>query len=133
MITGQPLNHRDTITLLLNNISQYKISINGKPYDEYIQTLNDNDFKKVVILQTLCNETDRNNSQQLLRILFPHSKLLPAEALLEAGDNINPESRHLWNELQLCARRAVPRGFRQRSGASVRQRRRTARRVQSPT
>ena len=45
-------------------------------------------------------------------------------------------SQHLWNELQLGARRAVPRGLEQQSGvrdASARQRRRPARRVQSPT
>ena len=45
-------------------------------------------------------------------------------------------SLNLWNELQLGARRAVPRGLEKQSSArdaSARQRRRPARRVQSPT
>ena len=46
MISGQPLNHLDNIMQPLINISQYKIFISGKPYNEYLQTLNDNDFKK---------------------------------------------------------------------------------------
>ena len=44
--------------------------------------------------------------------------------------------RNLWNELQLSARRAVPRGLRQQSSArvaSVRQCRRSSRSLQSPT
>ena len=92
MITGQPLNRLETATAtqLLINISQYKIFINGKPYDEYIQSLNDNDFKKNVISRTLCNKTDRTSGLELLRILFPHSKRLPAEALTAAGDK-NPD------------------------------------------
>ena len=54
MISGQPLNHLDTtITLFSKNISQYKICINGIPYSEYLETLNDNDFKKKVISRTL--------------------------------------------------------------------------------
>ena len=86
MISGQPLNHLESITQLINNISQYKVCINGNPYTEYMQTLNDNDFKKKVITRTLCNETNRVNGQQLLRILFSHSKRLPAEALMASGD-----------------------------------------------
>ena len=82
MILGQPLNHLDTITQLKNNISQYKIFINGNPLNNYLQTLNDSDFKKKVISRTLCEEPNRANGQQLLRILFPHSKRLPAEALM---------------------------------------------------
>ena len=90
MITGQPLNHHETITQLIYNISQYKVCINGNPYCEYLQTLNDNDFKKKVISRTLCNESNRANGQQLLRILFPHSKRLPTEALMAAGDENDP-------------------------------------------
>ena len=86
----QGLNHLENITQLINNISQYKIYINGNLYSEYLQTLNDNDFKKKVILKSLCNEPNRLNGQQLLRILFPHSKRLPAEALMAAGDK-NPD------------------------------------------
>ena len=91
MISGQPLNHLETATQLILNISQYKICISGKPYTEYMQTLNDNDFKKKVISRTLCNEPNRANGQQLLRILFPHSKRLPAEALMAAGDKYDPD------------------------------------------
>ena len=57
-----------------------------------MQTLNDNDFKKKVISKTLCNEpSQRANGQQLLRILFPHSKRLPAEALMANKDKMDPE------------------------------------------
>ena len=91
MISGQPLNHLDkTIPLLSMNISQYKIFIKGNSYSEYLQTLNDSDFKKKVISRTLCEEPNRANGQQLLRILFPHSKRLQAEALMAAGDKKNP-------------------------------------------
>ena len=56
-----------------------------------MQTLNNSDFKKKVISRTLCIEPkNRANGPQLLRILFPHSKRLPAEALMAAGD-YNPE------------------------------------------
>ena len=70
----------------LINVSQYKIFISGKPYNKYLQTLNDSDFKKKVISKTLCEEPNRANGTQLLRILFPHSKRLPAEALMVGGD-----------------------------------------------
>ena len=58
-----------------------------------MQTLNDCDFKKKVISRTLCEEPNRASGQQLLRILFPHSKRLPAEALMAAGNKKNPEIR----------------------------------------
>ena len=76
MISGQPLNHLETFAQLINNISQYKICINGNPYSEYMQTLNENDFKKKVISRTLCNKSNRANGQQLLRILFFSFKML---------------------------------------------------------
>ena len=41
--------------------------------------------------RTLCNEANRANGQQLLQILFPYSKRLPAEALLSAGDKNDPD------------------------------------------
>ena len=56
-----------------------------------MQTLNDSDFKKKVISRTLCNEPNRAKGQQLLRVLFPHSKRLPAEALRAAGDKFDPD------------------------------------------
>ena len=65
--------------------------INGNSYSDYLKTLNDNDFKKKVISRTLCNEPIRANCQQLFRILFLHSKRLPAEALIAAGDQNNPQ------------------------------------------
>ena len=89
----KPPRDRHGVTQLLINISQYKISINGNPYTEYMQTLNDSDFKKKVISRTLCKEPNRANGQQLLRILFPHSKRLPAEAFMVAGDKNDPDIR----------------------------------------
>ena len=88
MITGQPLNHFDTITQLIFNISQYKVCINGRPYSKYIQTLNDNDFKKKILLRTLCTESNRANCQKLLRILIPHSRRLPLDALIMEGGRL---------------------------------------------
>ena len=86
MISAQPLNHLDTtIPLLSMNIFQYKIFINGNSYSEYLKTLNDNDFKKKVISRTLCKEPNSAHCQQLFRILFLHSKCLPAEALKAAA------------------------------------------------
>ena len=92
MVTGQLLNHseKDNLMQYMLNISQYKILIQGNRLIHYLQTLNDNDFKKKVISRTLCNEPNRVNGQQVLRILFPHSKRLPAEALMAAGDENNP-------------------------------------------
>ena len=72
------------------NISQYKIFVKGSPLNNYLLTLNDSDFKKKVISRTVCNEPKRANGQQLLRILFPHSKRLPAEAFMAAGYEKNP-------------------------------------------
>ena len=89
MISGQSVNHLESITQLINNISQYKIFIKGNPLNNYLQTHYDSDFKKKVISRTLCNEPNRASGQQLLRILFPHSKRLPAEALMAAGDEKN--------------------------------------------
>ena len=67
--------------------------IKGNPLNNYLQTLNDSNFKKKVISRTLCEEPNRANGQQLLRILFLHSKRLPAEALMAGGDKKNPDIR----------------------------------------
>ena len=91
MVSGQPLNARDTITQLLINISQYKICISGKPYGEYLSALNESDFKKQILSRTLCPESTRANCQQLLLLLFPHSKRLPAAALCRESDSDDPD------------------------------------------
>ena len=90
MISGQPLNHLNTLTQLINNISHYKISINGRAYIEYLQSLNNTDFKKRLLSLTLRNKSNRANGPKLLRILFPHSKRLPKEAFNAAGDMFKP-------------------------------------------
>ena len=84
---GQPLNHLDkTIPLLSMNISQYKLCINGKSHNEYLETLNDNDFKKKVISRTLCTEP-RANCQELLLILKPKLvRRLPKQTLIRARE-----------------------------------------------
>ena len=96
MISGHPLNHLEYVTQLIINISHYKLCINGNPYNDYLVTLNDNDFKKKILVRTLCNESNRTNCQQLLRILFPHSKSLPAEALMGANDERNSSRDELF-------------------------------------
>ena len=96
MISGQPLNHLETDTQLINNISQYKICINGNPYSEYMQTLNDSDFKKKVISKTLCKNSKRTNCAELLSIVvraYPPLKLvrrIPKQTLIRAGKK-NPD------------------------------------------
>ena len=62
----------------------------GSLYNEYVETLNENDFKKKILSRTLCKVLNRANCQQLLRILFPNSNRLPREGLMRAGDEHNP-------------------------------------------
>ena len=70
MITGQPLNHTDETTpKFCVNISQYKISIAGKPLNEYLKSLKDADYKKQIISRTLCDAKSRANSHELLSIV----------------------------------------------------------------
>ena len=92
MSTGQPLNARDTITQLLINISQYKVWISGnKPLGEYLGALNASDFRQQILSRSLCAESTRANCPQLLRILFPHSKRLPPDALRTESDSRDPD------------------------------------------
>ena len=58
-----------------------------KAFEEYLQSLNANDFKKQIISHTLCTESTRANWQQLSRILFPHSKRLPQMALCRESES----------------------------------------------
>ena len=90
MSTGQPLNARDSITQLLINISQYKILISGKAIEEYLGALNASDFRQQILSRSLCAESTRANCPQLLRILFPHSKRLPPDALRTESDSRDP-------------------------------------------
>ena len=89
MITGQLLNHfeKDNIMQFMINISQYKIFINGKPYSEYLEALNNNDFKKKIISRTLCTESNRAKCPELFLILFPYSGRLPPVALSRASEH----------------------------------------------
>ena len=80
------------------------------------------------------NETLQIPASAALIRLAPAARSPPPEA--DAHQSRREGSLNLRNELQLGARRAVPRGLEQQSGArdaSARQRRRPARRVQSPT
>ena len=65
MISGQPINHLDNITLFFINVSKYKISINGMPYNKFLQKLSEDDYKKKIISRTLCIESNRANCQEL--------------------------------------------------------------------
>ena len=137
MVTGQRLNHLDNFPQFMMNISQYKIFINGKPYEEFLQALNENDFRKKIISRTLCIASNRANCHELLSIVSQYmQQLQAAHPEAEPHQSRREGSHHMGNELQLGARRAVPRGLREQSGARdtcARQRRRPARRVQSPT
>ena len=94
MITGQPINHTDEYnTDLLINISQYKIFINGKPYNEFLKTLKDADYKKKIISRTLCDESSRANCHELLSIVSQYQchscefeRRIPKQTLIRAGE-----------------------------------------------
>ena len=140
MITGQPLNHTDeTIMKFCVNISQYKISIAGKTLNKYLKSLKDADYKKQILSRTLCDAKSRANSHELLAIVTQNLPLIRVRVSHPEAARFSEPARgflHMWNEPQLGARRAVPRGLRERSGASdssARHRRRPARRVQSAT
>ena len=83
MISGKPLNHVDGFPLLAMNISQYKLRVNGTPYNEYLSALNENDIRKRVLSSTLCTGFRlgpiAGNCYGIG--LFPHSERLPAAAL----------------------------------------------------
>ena len=105
--------HRRNNTKFCMNISQYKISIAGKPLNEYLKSLKDADYKKQIISRTLCDAKSRANSHELLAIVSqynPHFERshLQMQSLVRAGE---ATSLHMGNEPQLGARRAVPRGL----------------------
>ena len=90
MISGQQINYQDTFPQIVLNVMQLKIFINGMPYNEFLQTLSDDDYKTKIISRTLCTESNRANCQQLLSILLP--KLvhrLPKQTLIRAGEDLN--------------------------------------------
>ena len=90
MISGQPINHLDNITQFVTNVSQYKIFINGIPYNEFLQTLSEDDFKKKIISRTLCKESNRANCTELLSIVRPICpklvRRIPKQTLIRAGE-----------------------------------------------
>ena len=65
------------------------------PYDNFLQTLNKDNFKREIISQTLCFELTRANCAKLLSIVvraYPPLKLirrLSRQTLIRAGEN-NP-------------------------------------------
>lgn len=66
MITTQPLNHKDHFPQ--NKIAQFKIFIDSRPFDEYISALNEDDYRKVILLKTLCPINLRANSHEFLEV-----------------------------------------------------------------
>ena len=86
MVSGQPINHLDNIFQFVTNVSQYKIFINEIPYNEFLQTLSENDFQRKIISRTLCTEP-RAKCGELLSILLPKLvRRLPKQTLLRAGE-----------------------------------------------
>ena len=92
MISGKKINHQETFPQILLNILQYKIVINGMLYNNFLQTLSEDDFKREIISRTLCIESNRANCAELLSIvgrLNPPLKLvrrLPKQTLINAGE-----------------------------------------------
>ena len=114
----------------MRNISQYKILISEKPYSEYLETLNNNDFKKKEISRTLCKTVTRANCADMFFILFPYTRRVSLPALIRADESDSDLRRISYNtardELFLAdLHNAVVRA----GGASARQRRRHARHV----
>ena len=68
MISGHTLNHNDKSQFPGNKIAQYKIFVEGKPLDEYLQSLLENDYRKQIISLTLCQIDRRAKAQKLLHI-----------------------------------------------------------------
>ena len=58
---------------------------------EYLGALNASDFRQQILSRSLCAESTRANCPQLLRILFPHSKRLPPDALRTESDSEDPD------------------------------------------
>ena len=129
MISGQPLNHRDNLTLLLINISQYKIFISGKPYRRVSGSTGCEWFQEA---NTIANIVHWIHSGQLpAAVVNPLSafEAPPAEALCRESES---QLSFIWE--WVTTRRATSCSSRigERSGASdrcARQRRRPARRV----
>ena len=81
----------DTISQLINNVSQYKIFINGMPYNNFLQTLSEDDFKKKIISRTFCKESIRTNCKDLLSTVRPYLPLylirhIPKQTLIRNGE-----------------------------------------------
>ena len=95
IICGQPINHEETFPQIVLNILQYKIFINGKPYNEVLQALGDGDDKRKIITRTLCKESNRANCEQLLslsvgvytRMPSIFARRIPKQMLIRAGEN----------------------------------------------
>ena len=93
MISGQKINHQETFPQFVLNIIQYKILINGILYDEFLKTLREDDFKRIIISRTLCKETERINCKELLSIVRAYLPLqlsflrrIPKQTLIRAGE-----------------------------------------------
>ena len=80
MITGQQINHKDTFQIIVN--LENRILINGIPYDEFLKTLQDENYKKKIISRTLCTESNRANCRELLSILPKLFCLFPKQTLI---------------------------------------------------
>ena len=67
------------------------------PYNNFLQTLSDDDYKKKIISHTLCNKSNRANCRELLSIVvraYLPLKLvrrLPKQTLIRAGDKNDPD------------------------------------------
>ena len=68
MVSGNPINHKENLPLLIVNITQYIISIDEIPLDKYIETLNEDDYRKEIIKNTLCEVTKRFDAPKLLHL-----------------------------------------------------------------
>ena len=66
MITGHSLNHTDRHPEL--KIARFDIFIESTPLNEYIQSLNENDYRRVILSRTLCPLENRAKSDELLEM-----------------------------------------------------------------
>ena len=93
MISGHPLNYTDSFPLVTMNIANYKIFINGILKNEYLQSLDDSDFKEI-IQRTLCETSSRSTALELLSIVQNYYKSIASDQQNQMSNIISDQSKY---------------------------------------
>ena len=67
MSTGHTINHTDSFPNVIQHIVSYEISIDGAALNEYLESLSESDYRKMIISRTLC-EHNRVTAHALLEL-----------------------------------------------------------------